>query len=856
MTRSNNFFLKFDDREMTLQHFLAFLEVELPEARLQIVSVDGSHCAASNAQEISDPVLEGLIAKASGKTAPHSVTCADGDGIHALYIDELNSVLLWSFPIPEHPPHARHHGISAVRLGIRTYFSERALENERTYLATLKKQFGRKIHVLEQQYQEILEDNQKEYQRIIKNIEDGYYEIDLAGRFLFFNDALLKLSGYTEDEMTGMSYRELMDDATSSTAYRIFDKVYRTGSPSTGHEFKMRHKKGVTIYVDASASLVIDTDGQPVGFRGIARDITERKMWEKELVKANREVKHANQKLAKVNRKLEQAIIKANKMAQKADIANKAKSEFLANMSHEIRTPMNAIIGFTDILLDTCLDDSQIDYAHTIKKSGETLLSLISDILDFSKIEARELTLEEIEFDPELLAYDVCDLIRPRINGKPIEIICRIGDRLPAVVSGDPVRFAQVLINILGNASKFTESGEIELALNVEEENNRKVCVNVSVRDTGIGLSKEQLSSIFSPFQQADGSITRKYGGTGLGLSISTQIANLMEGKVWAESKGTGHGSTFYFTAWLGNAEPTINKTFASKILAGKKALIVDDNKTHRELLAHVLQSFGMRTAGVEDGQSALSALSKASSNEDPFHIGVVDLQMPGMTGYELAGKIRKTKPSEAHIHLIALSALTQTDFTRSEETGFAGILSKPLRRERLLHMLEKILNEGHYPDCREISALHTIATPTVVFEGLNHPPRILLAEDNAVNRRLAGMILKKAGYTVDVANDGREAVEKYTGSPEKYALIFMDVQMPEMDGIQAAQAIRVLGYTAVPIIAMTAHTTEDYRKKCLAAGMNDFITKPIKRELITKIVEKWMLEKGYYGYRALSVQS
>jgi len=850
----HDLFLKLDKRESPLQHFLTFLEEELPGVCFRLVSLENTPCMASSTPTLAGPACEKLIAEASGEGSPFSVTRTDGSVVHALYIAQLNSVLLWSFPCPEYSPHVGGHNNAAVHLGIRTYFAERTVENERTYLATLKKQFGRKIRVLERQYQEILEDNQREYQRIIKNIEDGYYEIDLAGKFLFFNDALLKLSGYTHDELMGMSYRELMDETTHSRVYHIFNKVYRTGTPSTHHELKMRHKKDFTIYVEVSASLVIDGDGQAIGFRGIARDITQRRMWEEELVKANREVKHANQKLAKVNRKLEEAIKTANEMAHKADIANKAKSEFLANMSHEIRTPMNAIIGFTDMLLDTRLDESQIEYAHTIKKSGETLLSLIADILDFSKIEARELTLEEIEFDPELLAHDVCDLVRPRICDKRIELICRIGDRLPAVVSGDPVRFAQVLMNILGNASKFTESGEIELVLDMEAENDHKVYIHVSVRDTGIGLSKKQLSCIFSPFQQADGSTTRKYGGTGLGLSICTQIATLMGGKVWAESKGEEHGSIFHFTAWLGKVGSAASKTFASEILAGQQVLIVDDNTTSLGLLVHVVQSFGMRVVGVESGRRALSALRSAARNDDSFHIAIVDLQLPEMTSAKLAEKIRNTKPAKTNLPLIGISPHTQLDATQYTEAGFNGFLSKPLRREKLRDMLERLLSQGQHAACHGAAAPHTMPSPTLILNALNHQPRILLAEDNAVNQRLAGMLLKKAGYTVDIADDGREAVEKYTGSPEKYDLIFMDVQMPEMDGIQAAHAIRVLGYNTVPIIAMTAHTTARYRKKCLAAGMNDFITKPIKRKLITEIVEKWMLDRGYYEYRALGI--
>ena len=634
----------------------------------------------------------------------------------------------------------------------------------------------------------------------------GVYQSTVDGRLLDCNDAFARAFGCASREEC---LREGVGHYYSRELPRAsFIERLQAHGHVADFESQLRRKDGTAFWVLENATLLHGSEPGTGTIEGTLIDITQRKEAEKSMARA----------------------------MDAAESANRAKSEFLANMSHEIRTPMNGIIGMTELALGTELSAEQRDYLETVHRSADALLTVINDILDFSKIEAHKLDIESINYDLAHCLDETVRLLAPRAHEKGLELAYQIDATLPAMLVGDPGRVRQIILNLMGNAIKFTPAGEVVLRVDPTVSDSGGMLLHFSVRDTGIGISPDKQATVFEAFTQADASTTRRFGGTGLGLAIVTQLVTLMGGRIWLESD-LGRGSTFHFTLPLEAAVDlaTIPHRRELSDLRDMAVLVVDDNSTNRRILEEILTNWGMRPTVVDGGYAALHAMAGARDAGTPFPIALIDFQMPDLDGFDLAAHIQQHPELGTPLIMMLSSVGQRGDSARCKALGISSYLTKPVRQSVLLEAVLDILSSNG--EAR-------IMAPPIMAEPILREPdglRVLVAEDNAVNRRVVESILKKRGHTVVLVENGRLAVEALQAD-SAFDVVLMDVQMPEMDGHEATAIIRRFEQSTgahLPIIALTAHAMTGDREACLAAGMDGYLSKPLHAvELFATIAE------------------
>jgi two-component system sensor histidine kinase/response regulator len=646
-----------------------------------------------------------------------------------------------------------------------------------------------------------LRESDARFRGLFENVMEGVYLSSPGGKILAANPALVKMLGYdSEEELKAADIGADLHVGPQKRSFLI-QKLEDQGRLKN-EELVLRRKDGTTITVLDNSRIVRDASGKVLYLEGTLIDISDRKAFEQELARARDEAIEASQ----------------------------MKSEFLANMSHEIRTPMNGVIGMTTMLLDTHLTQEQKEYTAAVRRSAGYLLEIINDILDFSKIEAGKLELEAIEFSPRSCVEDVLEMLFELAESRSIELICYFHSEVPDKLRGDAGRLRQVITNLVGNALKFTERGEVAVTVSLEETESQVVTLRFDVLDTGIGITPKQMMRIFEPFCQGDGSTTRKYGGTGLGLNISRRIVEMMQGTIKVKSE-PGVGSTFSFTAKFENAATDENPGSAAG-LEGLKVLVVEDNPTAMEFLISRMQQWGMQTIGCSDGP-VMSVLHSHAAAGNPFDFAVVDCQMPNLNGVDLVRAIR-SDPKLGELQLVLITNFGhRTVAMGGWDRAIAGVITKPIREKNLFDLL--VQRRDAQPPGTDFYL------PPTQLAGFLSAFRILVAEDNLVNQKVASRMIEKLGYQADVVGNGAEALDAIAKT--EYHLVLMDCQMPGMDGFEATAEIRrrEKGGIRLPVIAMTAHAMQGDRERCIGAGMDDYLTKPVRSEDLAATLQRWL---------------
>ena len=638
------------------------------------------------------------------------------------------------------------------------------------------------------------------YKSLVRNSPIAIVTLDLEQRIVACNPAFEILFGYRQQEVLGRDLDSLVAPAALLEETKSITAMVRKGE--IVHHVTQRRRKDSSLLDVELYGVPVIVGGKQIGILGLYNDITE--------------------------------LVQARRQAEEGD---RAKSIFLANLSHELRTPLNGVIGMLELTLDTPLNPEQEDYLKTSLKSAEELMIILNDLLDLSKIEARRLDLEVIDFNLRSSVEDVARALAHRAQSKGLELACMIPPEVPLYLRGDPGRLRQVLVNLVGNAIKFTEQGEVVIRVGLVSETEQDASIRFEVQDTGIGIEKDRQQAIFERFVQADDTISREYGGTGLGLTISKQLVELMGGTIGVVSE-VGKGSTFIFTVAFEKQSEQEDKLFvAPSDLQGVHILAVDDNATNRTILEKMLEGFGCRVALAAAAGEGIALMRQAISDNDSFQVVLLDMQMPEMDGRQAAQLIR-SDPDLSQSQLIILTSYGERgDAMYFKDLGCDGYLLKPILMAQLF---EAVLSVVGKPG-KEKKQTGRLVTRHTISEQMKERPPILLADDDEVSRKLVSTLLEKSGYQVETAKTGMDVLN--AAQQENYGLILMDAQMPEMDGFEATRLIRQLNAPArlIPIVAMTAHAMKGDRERCLEAGMNDYIPKPINPDILFAVIEHWL---------------